>query len=279
MQPGIYTSDQLSNSAYHAAPGISNSGLKLIADKSPKHYWAKYLSPHRKPHDATRAQFVGTALHAATLEPDAFGRQYVVNPYDDRRGNRYKDLVRDNSGKAIITQGEYDAIRGMHDALYSHPIAGALLRQVAYTELSIFAVDPSTGMLCKCRPDLLTTGGIIFDLKKTQDASPEGFARACFNYGYFQQDAFYSDIYELAVGRPPAAFLFVAVEEEYPHAVGVYRLADEDRQRGRVQYRRALKLYAQCVREDRWPSYSDKVENLNLPDWARHRLQLEQAET
>lgn len=272
IQPGIYTAATLPNAAYHAAPGISNSGLKLIADKSPKHYWAKYLSPKRQQSSGSRAQFVGTAIHAATLEPELFHTQYVVNPYDDRRGNRYRDLVRDNAGKAIISQAEFDAIQGMHEALYCHPMAGSLLRSVAHTELSMFVVDPDTGMLMKSRPDLVTHSGIVVDLKKTQDASPDGFSRACFNYGYFQQDAFYSDVYEIATGQPPAAFVFIAVEEEYPHAVGVYCLDAADRQRGRLQYRRALELYAECVSTNRWPSYSDKIENLALPEWARARM-------
>lgn len=272
LQPGIYPADSLTNSAYHAAHGISNSGLKLIAEKSPFHYWAKYLSPHRKPSSGTRAQFVGTAVHAATLEPRLFAQQYVVNPYDDRRGNRYKDLVRDHAGKAIITQGEADAIAGMHASLFGHPMAGALLRDVAHTELSLFVVDPDTGMLCKARPDLITASGIVADVKKCQDASPDGFSRACFNYGYFQQDAFYSDVYELAFGQPPKAFVFIAVEEEYPHSVGVYCLEPEDSQRGRIQYRHALERYAECVRTDRWPSYSDKIESLALPEWARARM-------
>lgn len=274
IQPGIYPSTALSNADYHAAPGISNSGLKLIAERSPKHYWAKYLSASRKPVGSTRAQFVGTAIHAATLEPDEFHRRYVVNPYDDRRGNRYKDLQReaDANGKSIISMPEYEAIVGMHQSLCCHPMAAALLRSVAHTELSLFVVDPDTGMLMKARPDLITTTGVVVDLKKTQDASQEAFGRACFNYGYFQQDAFYTDVHELAFGQPPKAFVFIAVEEEYPHAVGVYCLEPEDRQRGRIQYRHALEVYAECVRTDRWPSYSDKIESLALPEWARARM-------
>jgi len=41
MQPGIY--DNIPDDEYHASPGISNSGLVIIANKTPAHERLRYL--------------------------------------------------------------------------------------------------------------------------------------------------------------------------------------------------------------------------------------------
>lgn len=272
MQPGFYTAAELSAERYHSGAGVSNSGLKLIAEKTPAHYFDKYLNPEWAPQHQTKATFVGSAIHAAALEPDRFTKEYLVNPYPDRRGNRYCDLVASNPGKSILSQAEAANVAGMRRALYRHPMASALLRRVDEAELSAYAIDPETGELIRIRMDLITTDDVIVDLKKTQDASPDGFARACANYGYLMQSAFYQDTFRLAAGEPARAFVFIAIEELPPHAVGVYALAAEDVMRGRVRYRKALDVYAECRRTGVWPGYSDKIETIALPDWLRSKL-------
>lgn len=272
MEPGFYPCSVLSSEDYHRGPGVSCSGLKLIADKTPAHYWQLYRNPAWAQARQSQALFVGSALHAATLEPDRFRAEYLVNPYPDRRGNRYKEIVEGNPGKFILSQEEAAWVVGMHRAMYAHPAAGALLRRVDDAELSAYAIDPSTGELVRIRLDLITRDDVIVDLKKTQDASPAGFARSVANYGYFMQDAFYRDVFQLAAGTPARAFVFIAVEEAPPHAVGVYSIDPEDVMRGRVRYRKALDLYAECNRTGIWPGYSDKIETLALPEWQRQKL-------
>lgn len=73
-EPGIY--NDISNADYHGGPGISKSGLDLIA-KSPAHlHWAQTAAnDNRAP---TAAQRIGTAAHALILEPEVFAREYVL---------------------------------------------------------------------------------------------------------------------------------------------------------------------------------------------------------
>src|SRR5690606_39465824 len=62
----------MSNEEYHSLPdSISKSGLDLIA-RSPAHY--RYAE-RREP---TRAMVIGTAIHAAILEPDVFATEYLL---------------------------------------------------------------------------------------------------------------------------------------------------------------------------------------------------------
>ena len=89
MKPGIYQSTELSNEAYHSGPGVSQSQLKLI-DRSPAHLRAS-LDGQTK-NSQTPGMFIGTAIHAAALEPEEFDKQYVVAPeeFADRRAKGYK---------------------------------------------------------------------------------------------------------------------------------------------------------------------------------------------
>src|SRR5690554_8185442 len=71
---------EMSNEEYHDLPdSISKSGLDLIV-RSPAHY---RFAEHREP---TRAMVIGTAIHAAILEPDVFATEYLLlRDITDRR--------------------------------------------------------------------------------------------------------------------------------------------------------------------------------------------------
>jgi exodeoxyribonuclease VIII len=85
--PGIYA--DLSNADYHAGEGISKSGLDLI-NANPATY--RYVKDNQEERVETPDMRIGTALHAAVLEPDLFvtefcrglRRQDVPEAIDDR---------------------------------------------------------------------------------------------------------------------------------------------------------------------------------------------------
>jgi hypothetical protein len=75
IKSGIYY--DMPAEEYHAAPGLSQSGMKHLAI-SPLRYWHKCLNPQREPEEETVAQRVGSALHCAALESDeVFERRYA----------------------------------------------------------------------------------------------------------------------------------------------------------------------------------------------------------
>ena len=270
MQPGCYSCDKLSNEQYHGSAGISNSGLKLIAEHTPAHYFAAYRDPDRV-RQPTRPQMIGTALHAAALEPAAFASEYIVSPYPDRKAAGFKAWSAEQS-KIILTPGDAVNVYGMRASLQGHSRVRRLLSAPGHFEFSVYAIDPETGQLCKVRFDRLLLNGWAVDLKKCQDASPEGAAKAIANYGYFQQHAFYNDVFLWATGASLEGFVFVFVEEAPPHAIGVYVIDAEDVDRGRRQYREALDVFAQCSESNHWPAYPEQPVEIALPYWKRRAL-------
>lgn len=257
--PGVY--DAYTNAEYHAADGISKSDLDLI-HRSPAHYKAAR-------HEDTPALKLGTAIHTLVLEPARFVAEYDFIE-GDRRTKAVKDAIKDAeaAGKIILTKDEFDAVSGMHDSVFKNRIAATLI-DGATIEHSVFSeID---GVRVKCRPDGWSLEkGVLFDLKSTEDASPEGFARTVAKYRYHVQDAFYRHVVASATGgdADDLSFIFVAIEKKPPFAVALYQLDELAALQGWVDAREDLRRYKGAKDTGKWSGYSPRIETLSLPRWA-----------
>ena len=104
----LIPASQLSNTDYHRAEGISKSGLDLIA-RSPMHY------RFREQREPTAAMALGTATHAAILEPALYAHDYVILSPDvaDRRSYVYKEAVKQRGQEYVLLASDGDLIAGM----------------------------------------------------------------------------------------------------------------------------------------------------------------------
>ena len=252
----------MSNADYHAHDSISKSGLDLIA-RSPAHF------RYQEKRESTRSMVIGSALHAAVLEPDLFASQYMLlRNVTDRRASEYKQAVAVHGADFVLIGSEADYVAGMQETVRSHPYSWRVLSEPGRAELSVITNDPVTGVAVRCRFDWLTDAGKPLDLKTTQDARPEAFSRSVANYRYHVQAAFYSDVWQWETGETLDRFVFLAVEKAMPHALVPYMLDDEAIAEGRRLYREALNLYADCLERDEWPAYGSDPQWLCLPSWA-----------
>lgn len=259
---------------YLAVPAMSCSRLKLMR-KSPAHLWAGE-DPNAEKKPSLRR---GSLLHTMVLEPAEIGARYIVKPqgmtFATKEGKAWRDAV--PAGQEIVSHDEFRAARRQADALEALPeVAGLLCGGMA--EVSFFWRDEATGLLCKGRADWVFSrepGAILLDLKTAEDASPEGFSRACARYGYHMQAAWYSDGWRQATAQgalqqeqPVLGFVFGAVESGWPHVAAPYMLDDEAIDKGRAECRRLMGRYADCLDSDRWPGYVESIAPLALPAWA-----------
>lgn len=288
MQVGIYR--DIPNAEYHHGPGESKSLLDLV-HRSPAHYRARKDS--KNDNTPTAAQAIGTAFHSLLLEPNTFGDQYVTIPENapkkptsvQRNAAKPSPATVDaitwwdifeerNAGKTIISADDNEQLAAMAVATRAHKAAGALLTgAIGHPEQSAYWIDPDTGLLCRCRPDFWRVDGILVDVKTTEDASPEEFARSIAKYRYHVQAAFYLDGVRETILQAneelviPEAFVFLAVEKKAPFAVATYVLTPEAIELGRREYKADLKRIAECTAADEWPAYSQKIEQIELPAW------------
>ena len=259
FSPGIY--DCYTNAEYHAHEAVSKSDLDLI-HKSPAHYKAAR-------HEDTPALRFGTAFHCAVLENDRFNATYTVIE-GDRRTSAVKASIKEakDAGKTVLDADDFNALMGMAQAVFKNPICAALLRG-SLKEHSVFA--ELDGVRVKCRPDGWSTEkGVLFDLKSTEDASPEGFARTVAKYRYHVQDAFYRHVVASATNcdADDLSFIFIAVEKKPPFAVALYQLDELAALQGWVDAREDLRRYKAAKESGKWCGYSPRIETLSLPRWA-----------
>ena len=261
-EAGCFVLD-MPNEHYHNADGISKSGLDLV-DISPAHYACS------APFKSTRAMEIGTAIHAAVLEPGMFNRDYLqLKDVKARTSSEYKQAVKaKGTTELVLTGPEADKVMGMKLSVEGCEPWNTVYCMDHFTELSAFVRCPKTGVLLRARFDFITAAGIVVDLKKTQDARYESFQKSVANYRYHVQDAFYSYVYELVTGKPLEAFWFLAIEENAPNTCKLYRLDDEARAIGKRQFMANLEAYAEADKTGDWVTYDTTAELMSLPAWA-----------
>ena len=233
---------------YLALDACSNSRLNDLR-RSPAHCRESILYPP----EPTLAMKVGTAIHTAILEPDAFALAYAGAEGDKKtKGVMIRDLA------PAVSQ-----------SVWQHKAAAALLEN-GESELSLVWVDEDTGLLCKGRIDHISlgfAGGTILDVKSTTDASRDAFERSIFKYGYHRQGAHYLEACRV-LDLPVRHYSILAAEKDSPYCCAVYRLDEGAIDAGNEQLRPLLKRYAECVATGEWPGYPIEIQDIALPDYA-----------
>jgi len=246
---------------YHAHDSISNTGLKLMM-RSPAHY------RYQERKESTRAMVLGSALHMACLEPHIFYDTYtLLRSSENRMTSEYKTAKKEFGEEFVLVKPEIEKIEGMARSLRRSVISKYLNNEHCAKELSGFAIDPETGLMCRHRFDAIIDG-IAIDLKTTTDARQHAFSKKILDFGYHIQAAFYADQYNWITGEEIEKFIFAAIETSAPYAVKIYELDYESIEAGRKKYRQALNEYAQCKASNIWPAYDQDIETIGIPQWA-----------
>jgi len=278
MKPGVY--EGISNTDYHEGEGISSSQTKVMALKTPLHYFDKYLAEDREKEvkDLFGPLAIGTLFHTLLLEPERdYTRDILVVDDINRRSKVGKEAFAENEAKAIktrrniVTLAELENVQMMVEAARKQSLFNSLFTG-GRAELSCYWVDEETGILCKCRPDYLHEDNIIVDLKSCISANEEDAGRATFNFGYYISAAFYLDGVAAATGKPTDSFIFAFMEKTRPYACAPYVITEEDIGLGRALYRQALVKLKKCTETERWPGYTTDITELEIPVWARKKI-------
>ena len=255
---------------YHTTKGfISKSSLSMLKAS----VFRFFNQPARNP---TKAMQIGTALHCAILEHEKFKETYLMMPEVKSKALKvYKDAVKGNPEKEILTGSDCNNLDGMVKAVYGNNAARELLELDGWCEVSGFHEDENTGVKLRHRFDKLTKCGIGIDLKKTQSVAPEELSKTIQKYGYHMQDSLYSDAYEAITGFNLSAFYFIFVEEQYPHEVAVVYLDDVSKQVGRDEYKELLCDYSFYSQNRDKVHNNSEIQMVSLPEWSLRQYENE----
>jgi exodeoxyribonuclease VIII len=278
MEPGIYTG--MSNEAYHAdRTAVSSTWLKTINAKTPYHLRCLLDSPRTDPSEAL---VQGSAVDCLIFEPELWDDQFIVAPElnlrtNDGRATMAKLKARAvKQGKMVIKQKGHSEALETAKAIRLNPRMADVLKRGLAQQVFVWR-DPVTGLLCKCRTDWYDEeDGMIYDLKTAVSAAPDDFSKAIHNFRYHVQAAFYSDGVR-ACGKPVRGWVFAVQEKPDnkiikvadPKIMAFYRLDEEDMEAGQDDYTSGLSAINFCMVNDEWEGYTNEVQTISRPGWAR----------
>lgn len=268
----------LSFEDYCKADGINSHGLMDVL-RSPAHFYERRF--RKTPEKETEAKLFGTLVHKAVLEPEEFLRRHVVEPVfegltqNGEMSTRSKSALEKRAkwrkelapGAIVLPDKHVDNLTSISERILAHPTLKNLLRD-GVREITLFWIDPVTGLRCKARFDFISKLRHIVDLKTTVDARPRPFSRQIWNYNTHIQVAHYLQAAKVTGLCNPEIFVFVALEKEAPWEIGLYTAGASIREVGDGWWRRAMRTYAECVRTSLWTGYSPKAAALELPVYA-----------
>ncbi len=252
---------------------VGSSGIRQLM-QSPGLYYSG-----GKSFDAVAAG-KGTALHAAVAEPKEFEELVTKDPWvpvldskknltgemkeASRNSDAYKDArdawLNHTAGAGVmLKEKDYNAVLAMRDEILAYDEFPGLWERPWLAERTIVWRDADTGIVCRCRPDLLrlrneTEAALCLDLKTNHSGDPNQFDRAAFEHGYHVQEAWYTEGLRAAdIDVGVDGFRFLVVGKSPPYAVSLRRFDAFQVNEARDECLEALLLLVWCRRNGKWP--------------------------
>jgi hypothetical protein len=225
--------------------------------RSPKHYMQSRNERVEKP-----AFDVGHAAHALVL---GVGAPIVEVPADMLASNgalsttRAKEFVANAKaeGQVPLKSDTFARVRGIADAVLANPKARAILERPRYTEVSLFALDPETGVPLRGRLDVLS-GALVADVKTTPDVREHKLRSVIQDFGYDVQGEVYRLLVQLVLGAEAEPVQLIFVEKEAPFEVRVVELGEGFQATGQWRMRKAIEVFQSCIEFGVWPGADDE---------------------
>lgn len=277
--------------AYHGLQHISSSMVRIAGGKSIRHMLAGSTS--------TPAMLLGSVVHELVLQPDAVTYSpllpEVLKPEGmDMRRKEWKDWALTPEGEEwaasvahveaenerrraagkIVSDSVWQRAELMADAIRNHEHCEWILDGA---ECELTAVSEIDGVPVRARFDILHRSKFVMaDIKKTQDASPGGFAKSVANYGYHVQAAWYRRVWQsLGLSARDFRWTWLAVEDSPTADIAVYHASDDMLETGDIEideiWPEIVRWYNQGASYKDAPSYPAEPRVLDLPRWAQRR--------
>lgn len=248
---------------YHADLDILSCSMLKSMLISPAHFIEACL--HKK---TSRAMELGTLLHLYTLEPHTANAVVAVFPdeLDTPEGKAFKAV---NQNRICVSIAERLSLQVAAEKVRSSLFRGRPFHKFieeGEVEPSIYFTDPTTGLECRTRPDLLHPE-FTFDLKSTRFANARKFQMDAVDKGYDLQAFMYSYARCLFEGSKVAKpFVFVPLESTAPHSVFFMPANDDFISNGFEKYKAAMAGIKACRQANHWPAPGGEVE-MDLSPW------------
>ncbi len=249
---------------------------------------AHFLQNYGKRINVSPEMRLGTLLHLALLEPHKYAQQLIQPAFGDLRYKGPKaakaewmqalpveHVVLDEDGKRtglhpdapIMSAKEKDDVEGMVSSFLANRFLSLLMKD-AINEATTYWVDPGTGLLRRARLDIVSPVGVILDLKTTETARKEEFARRIHQNSYDFQGSSYLTAANAVAPGTYGEYGLVALERSPPYGLKLYMLKPRAIARGAARVSVALRTLKGCIDSKQWPGYDDVADEIDLPEYA-----------
>lgn len=236
-------------------PGISATKLKYVIETTYNHWLID------RGNESKSLRF-GTALHCLINEPHLFEKQYYVCPADSKRDKKYQDALRLFDG-IVLLQPEFDQLTAVSKKIFTHPVLKNHLIGSNY-ERTYFSYDQETGLLKKCRADIVNNNlKSIVDIKSTESASEYSFQKDCLRYLYRIPAAYYMSIISEVSGEIYNNFYFAACEKQEPYEIAIYEASENSLNKAYEEIKLALSRI-KAIQKGEWSGYELNIKKLNI---------------
>lgn len=238
---------------YHKIDRLSCSKLKSCR-RSIKHS----TFPVKK----TANMRLGSAAHAAILEPDKFEKEYAV--FDGRfSGNAYDDICGKYGKDFVIKPQEREKALMIKESVSRRRCLKPILSgdiKIEKTYLFDFL-----GVPFKARADLINLNErAALDFKTTKDASDDQIPYIIRKFSYHWQAYIYTQVLA-AFGTPIDDFIFPFVENDSPFEVNCKILDEQTLQVAEDEIIPLVELYGRYLETGEMTGYPDEVRKIGLP--------------
>lgn len=259
--------------AYFAFDAVNASRLKLAFQS-----FSKF--ERNKPIQATEAMRVGSAFHSRILTPELFTQDYALyeKPEPEKtmgsKANKAAYQALKDAGIEPLCLEKWEAVERMAQAIFNNPTTKKMFHtEDGKAEQGRWWVH-ECGVKCKIKPDKIVvsskSGRVVpVDLKKCQDASPEGFKKYAQKYDLPIQNG----LYEIGLERwydsaKLAPFTFVLVEEgnDNPKDIGIYRLPETQVIEAKEWINHTLCQIKKMQESGDFPGYYDQTTNAGIQE-------------
>ena len=261
---------------YHAdpceTPSLSSSMAHKLLSKSPAHAYLAHprLGGHvSEPSDTLDR---GTVIHELVLGTVGGIVALEHDNYRTKVAREERDVAR-AKGKVPVLAKEMAPLKLAADAI-KEGIRKHGIDLDGQSEVTAFWSERSAAgpVQCRARFDHLVDSR-IYDLKTTRSASPRDIAKSVESYGYATQSVAY--LRALEANRPElvgrTSYRWIFCELEPPYAVTIAEPSGGLEALGNMRWLRAVEMWGRCLKNDRWPPYSEATVLVEPMPWALDR--------
>jgi len=246
---------------YHRHPAWSPTALKAAVTGTMRAWWHRF-GPGAPPFIPSPDMVKGDLVDALLTPPFRIEERFAA----------FKTIARNTkAGAANCAQAEaagltpvshemVEQAKRIRDALHADPVVGEVLAALdPEASQQPHFWDDEAGRPCRCLPDVVTSDGRLFDVKKTRSAVPRRFYWQAKDLAYDLQIAHLALGHQHRCGSEPAETGVIAFEWPSDPAAAIdcslLIFDGQDLQTGLARREEAFQRIADCQASGIWPSH------------------------